>query len=622
MCDLYVRRRAPPRETSIVRLVTNLGRQPFAGTPRFERLFRRLTILAALGASVLAVGLWVADVFQDAEFTTVDARFQIRGDTTPPPELVVIAIDDVTFQELDLLWPFPRRLHAELIERIARDDPAAIVYDIQFIKETTPVEDNMLIDAVAAAGSVVLATTEVAEDGSTNIFGGFPLADLGARAGSALFAPDPGGVIRRLPYEVETLPTLAVAAAETATGEAVLGVPGTSEWIDFHGCPGSVPAILFSRAQAQPEGFYRNRIVVVGATVPTLKDIHTTSTTSSDFMSGPELEAHAISTVLGGFSLQSSSGAVDIALIVVMGLIPGLLAQRFTVRWLVAISAGTGIVYLLAAQLAFNLGLVLPILYPLVALALSTIGAVAVAAAMFSLAREHARNLFARFVPRDVVDDVLARTDDDLRLGGEELDGTAMFVDLRSFTPFVDAHSADDVIAVLNRYLEIVSRGVHLHGGTVVALQGDGVMAVFGAPLPQADHADRAVACAQGLVLEGLPAFNRWVSAQGIAEQFDVGIGLASGTLRSGNVGSPDRVEYTAIGDATNTAARLQSRARDAGVAALIAASVLAQLTRPAPDLIDAGLHSLPGKDQPVRAHTFASQEARGASLPASTLAE
>ena len=102
-------------------------------------------------------------------------------------------------------------------------------------------------------------------------------------------------------------------------------------------------------------------------------------------------------------------------------------------------------------------------------MALSTIGAVAVAAAMFSLAREHARNLFARFVPRDVVDEVLARTDDDLRLGGEELDGTAMFVDLRSFTPFVDAHSADDVIAVLNRYLEIVSRGVHLYGGTVVA---------------------------------------------------------------------------------------------------------------------------------------------------------
>jgi adenylate cyclase len=147
-------------------------------------------------------------------------------------------------------------------------------------------------------------------------------------------------------------------------------------------------------------------------------------------------------------------------------------------------------------------------------------------------------------------------------------------------------------------------------------------MAVFGAPLPQPDHAHRGIACAQALVSEGLPAFDRWVSAQGIAEQFDVGVGPASGALRSGNVGSPDRVEYTAIGDATNTAARLQSRARDAGVTALIAASVLTQLARPAPGLIDAGLHSLPGKDQPVRAHTFVSQEAQGASLPASTLAE
>ena len=476
---------------------------------QIDRLFGRLTLLAALVAVALLLGALLGGVFDDAELATVDTRFDLRGETAPPTELLIVAIDEETFGELREQWPFPRSLHAKVVDRIAADGPAAIVYDVQFTEETVPEEDNDLIDAVAAAGSVVLATTEVAGDGSTGIFGGLPLSELGARAGSALFAPDPGGVVRKIAYEVEGLPTLAVAAAETATGRAVAARAGAEEWIDFHGKPGSIPTIPFWQAERQAEGFYADRIVVVGATALTLKDLHTTSTSSGEFMSGPELEAHAISTVLRNFPLRSSSRPVDIALLVALGLVPALLARRLPLRWLLPLVAGLTLAYLVAVQLAFNEGIVLPVLYPPVAFALATVAVVGLTATASRLERERARALFARFVPGNVVDEVLLQAGDDLRLGGVELDGTALFVDLRGFTPFVESHGPEDVLRVLNQYLETSSKAIHEHGGTVVSFQGDGVMGVFGAPLAQADHADRALDCARSLVTEGLPRFNR-----------------------------------------------------------------------------------------------------------------
>ncbi len=603
------------------RALMDRAARPDGGGSSITRLFGRLTLLAALVAVALMLGAQFGGVFEDAELATVDTRFDLRGSTEPPAELVVVAVDAATF-DLGLQWPFPRGVHAELINEISQDRPAVIVYDVQFTERTVDEEDNRLIEAVANVGSVVLATTEVADDGSTGIFGGLDLAELGARAGSALFAPDPGGVVRKLTLEVEGLSALAVAAAETATGRHVPRTGAAEEWIDFHGSPGSIPTISFSAAlkEEPPDGFYADKIVIVGASAPSLKDLHTTSTTSGEFMSGPELEAHAISTVLRGFPLRSSPSAVDIALLVALGFVPALIARRLRIRWLIPSVALLCAAYLIAVQLAFNEGVSLPVLYPLVAFALSTVAVVGLTATASRLERERARALFARFVPGDVVDDVLLKAGDDLRLGGVELDGTALFVDLRGFTGFVDDHGPEDVLRVLNEYLETVSGALHEHGGTVVSFQGDGVMGVFGAPLEQPDHASRALACARSLVLEGLPRFNGWLEQASFDVRFDIGVGVASGTLRSGNVGSTDRVEYAAIGDATNTAARLQAMTREAEVAALIAESVIERLAAVPTDLVDIGQRTIRGKSRPVRLFALRAEGEGGRSVP-STLA-
>src|SRR6202020_2380215 len=137
-------------------------------------------------------------------------------------------------------------------------------------------------------------------------------------------------------------------------------------------------------------------------------------------------------------------------------------------------------------------------------------------------------------------------------------EGTVMFTDLRGVTSFSEKLTPSRVIDVLNHYLSEMSDAILDHGGTLVAYMGDGIMAVFGAPLAQDDHADRAFATAQEMLRVRLPRFNQWLRDEELSDGFRMGIGLNSGHVMSGHVGSERRVEYTAVGDTTNTASRIE----------------------------------------------------------------
>jgi adenylate cyclase len=138
-------------------------------------------------------------------------------------------------------------------------------------------------------------------------------------------------------------------------------------------------------------------------------------------------------------------------------------------------------------------------------------------------------------------------------------DATVMFTDLRGFTTFAESLTPDRVIEVLNRYLSEMSEAILGHRGTLVSYMGDGIMAVFGAPIEEPRHAEHALACAQEMLAERLPRFNAWLREEGLSDGFRMGIGLNSGHVMSGNVGSEQRVEYAAVGDTTNSASRLES---------------------------------------------------------------
>jgi adenylate cyclase len=223
----------------------------------------------------------------------------------------------------------------------------------------------------------------------------------------------------------------------------------------------------------------------------------------------------------------------------------------------------------------------------------------------FSDPQAASRDLFARFVPPDVVAQVVARTDDNLRLGAVESDCTVLFSDLRGFTSFSETQPVSRVIDVVNCYLNEMTEAIQEAGGTLISYMGDGIMALFGAPLEQPDHADRAVRAAIEMIGPRLDAFNAWLAEQGLEHSFRMGVGLNSGPVMAGSIGSERRVEYTALGDTTNTASRLEGMTKGSGHMLFVAQSTRDRMSNPPEDLEPFGELEVRGRTEKLPVWTI-----------------
>jgi adenylate cyclase len=547
-----------------------------------KRLRIRLALLALV--ALVAVGIGIAfhetDVLRSLELDSIDARFAVRGKEKPPDDLVVVGIDTETINRLGEQTPYPREWHARVIDRLRADGAKVIAFDIAFdtaerqpkrfcgfAGQRLPPGDCALLEASASAKNLVFSAVAVGDDGSIPFIGerATPkiLRQLGARAGYAGIVDDPGGVKRRYLHGFHGVDSFAPAVVRREGREPPPRSAYRSDgsaYVDFHGGPGTIPIVPYwrvFRGKVDPETI-EGKTVVVGATDPTEKDVFPTATSGDKLMSGPEFQAHAISTARRGNPLRDASHGVNLLLIVLLGVVAPLAAALLRLRGL-AVALVVAALFVVAVQLAFEGDRVLAFVHPLLALLIGSVGSLVVQYFTETRERRRTRALFARFVPENVVDQVLARTDDDLRIGGVQREGTVMFSDLRGFTSFAERLPVERVIEVLNRYLGSMSEAILDAGGTLVAYMGDGIMAVFGAPIEQHDHADRGLAAALEMRDVRLPAFNEWLRAEGLSEEgFRMGIGLNSGAVMSGNVGSERRLEYTAIGDTTNTASRIE----------------------------------------------------------------
>ena len=230
---------------------------------------------------------------------------------------------------------------------------------------------------------------------------------------------------------------------------------------------------------------------------------------------------------------------------------------------------------------------------------------------LLELQQERVRSVFSRFVPEHVVEDVLERTDDDLRLGGSRDVGTVMFTDIRAFTAFSEAAPPQQVIQLLNEYFGEMIDAIFAQDGTLVGYRGDGLLAVFGAPIALDDHADRALAAAREMLEVRLPRFNDWLAERRLSEPFEMGIGLNSGPFMSGNVGSAKQLEYTVHGDTVNTASRLEGMTKRVGRSLLIAESTRRALSEPPDDLEFVGEHEVRGRQSTISLWTLQATDSR-----------
>jgi CHASE2 domain-containing sensor protein len=276
---------------------------------------------------------------------------------------------------VQLHWPFPRRRHARAIDRLRRDGARVIVYDVQFTEQTTPRDDNALISAIDRAHNVVLGTAETDEAGHTNVLGGAELlASIGARVGASNFPEEPGGAVARVEHSHAGLRTLAVVTAGLVgrAPPAAEFEPGGA-WIDFHGPPGTIDAVSFSdlvRGRV-PSARVRGRILVIGASSPTLRGLQPTP--AGGLMSGPELQANAIDTAIRDLPLRGTPQWAVVLIVIALAVLPALLG--LFLRALVA--PVIAVAYLLVSQIAFDHGRILPVAVPLFALSVATVSTVA-----------------------------------------------------------------------------------------------------------------------------------------------------------------------------------------------------------------------------------------------------
>src|SRR4051812_31208856 len=585
---------------------------------------RRLRAALILGAgalvTTLVLVLTLTDALRQPELDTVDARFAIGGRPAPPADGVDVPIDDVSFDELGKQWPFPRGMHAVGIDRLRRAGAKGGAYDIQF---TEPSDDQSQDDALIAAATragrrLVLATSEVNEFGESAVFGtADTVRATGAQVGNTVIPADEDGVIRRVPYAIDKMKSFSVTAAEAAQGRPVSrnGFSGNSAWIGYHGAPGAIPSVSFSRVynnQVDPATF-RGKVVVVGMSAPSQQDVHPTSVSGEEMMSGAEIQANAISTLLRGVPLRPAPDWLAAALVVLFGMLCPLAALKRGGRGL-PICVAVVVAYPLVALLAFRTGLILPLVYPLLAVATSAIAVLGIAYVTAAFERERVRERFTRFVPETIVDEVI---NDDLCLGGRRLQATVMFCDIRGFTDFAELRPAEQVIEVLNRYLSEMSEAVRAQGGTLLRYEGDGIYAGFGLPIEQIDHADRALDAVRDMAGARLDRVNEWVRSEGLGDGFRIGIGVDSGVVMSGNVGCDWRMEYMAIGDTVNTACRLEELTKSTEHQVLISDNTRAMLRTEAPELQYVDAQSIRGKQVKVVLWTLNGVHAEGRAVTA-----
>ena len=400
-------------------------------------------------------------------------------------------------------------------------------------------------------------------------------------------------------FKIDGLTTFPIAAAEKMLGRKVTPPPGGElAWIDYPGPPRTLQYISFDdveNGRLNPADV-RGRLVVVGASAPSLQDRHATSTSGNEPDAGsgdPGRRGRhrdgGLPAALGTGMAQRAAGGGDV------GAHAARRAASFGDSCSSSRSACSALAALLVGvQLAFNAGTIITVIYAVVAGVLAILATSAINGLTVAFERAQARDAFARFVPEAVVDQVLASADG-VRLGGVRGEATVMFSDLRGFTSFSETLEPERVIESLNRYLTEMSEAILDHGGTLVAYMGDGIMAVFGAPLKQEDHADRALEAAREM-LGRMERFNGWLREQELHDGFKMGIGLNSGPVMSGNVGSERRLEYTALGDTTNTAARLEGMTKGTPHQLYISDTTKQKLTRAPDDLVDVGEAEVRGR--------------------------
>jgi adenylate cyclase len=340
---------------------------------------------------------------------------------------------------------------------------------------------------------------------------------------------------------------------------------------------------------------FRDKIVFIGTSASGAHDVFQTPFGGAK-MPGIQLHASMADSVLTNRFIRQAPAWTRVAAVIAAAVAVGLLALFFSYRWGVAAAVAIGAAWTLALVLLFRQGTWVDLSQPVAAAGLSLFATTAYRYFVEDREKRQVKKLFGRYVSKDVYDQLMANPEI-AQLGGKRREMSVLFSDIRGFTTLTERGQPEEIVTQLNEYFSRMVDIVFRHNGTVDKFVGDMVMALFGAPLDDASHADHAVAAAVEMVRE-LGELNRQWAADGRAT-LDIGVGVNSGEMIAGNIGSSAIMSYTVIGDNVNLGSRLESLNKNYGTRIIISDTTRARLETPR-DLRPLGEVVVKGKTRPV----------------------
>ncbi len=601
------------------------------------RLLTSLAIAIAVGfCLVIAHGFrWFTTIQQTSHDIFYRGQKEVVfGDI--PTRYVIVAIDNKSLAELGRWTAWDRTLYARLIDTLKAANAREIVFDVGFF-EPAP-GDEELARAIRDARDVVQPLVGMPEDqggaGLTRLrTAGMPRAELlpgTALMGAANVIADGDGSVRTIPLAFDVdgqkVPSLSLAGVAVALRQdqslqlnqsppvfrfAGRDIPVTERVgmrVNYVGPPSfpegpqtfkTVSIVDAIEGRVDPATFDDKRIFVGLLGAQGFADDYWTpvSTTQTGKMAGVEIHVNAAATLEKAAFITPENPRVTIAIVLLFAVITGFASARFGIVKGLGVVIGLALLYLAIAGQMFDRGQLVNLVYPLLALALPYAGTATYYVVFEERHARFLRGAMGRYLSPSVMEEIVLRPEL-LRLGGEKRDMTVMFSDIRGFTSFAEELDPQELVTLLNEYLTAMTNVIYRHDGVLDKYMGDAIMAFWNGPVSQPDHARRG--CLAGLdMLQTLKELHERWSDRGIPP-LNMGVGVNTGAMSVGNMGSDTRFDYTVMGDAVNLASRLEGTNKEYATNIVISQMTLDEVKSEGFVVRFLDLVTVKGKAQPV----------------------
>ena len=539
----------------------------------------------AVALTVLLIGVW--GLIDRPDRWVEDALYQ--SPRALDGSIIVIGIDDKALEEIGPYNTWDRNVMASALEALAKDPenlPAVVAIDTLYTGESDPAADKRLADAASKLGNVITASfasigTAVKEDANGNLYFDHnsvydyslpykELRDVTVQAHINAMS-DNDGILRHALLTVEPdgekVYSMAYTAAKMyADGHGItITEPETengSYYVSYASLPGgfndgySIYDLI--EGNIAPDG-YADSIVYIGPYAVGLQDTFFTAIDHGEQMYGVEYQANVSRMILDGDYKKEAGKGIQVFALLLVCAFAIYIFQKTGIKISSAVAAFLIAVSLAVSYFAYSAGYVLHPLWIPAGVLILYLFSVGLRYAHSVIEKQQITRTFERYVAPEIVSEILKEGPENLSLGGKTCNIAVLFVDVRGFTTMSERLEPEKVVFILNKYLTMASGCVERNGGTLDKFVGDAMMAFWGAPLESDDFIYKAVLTASEIV-KGAETVSAELKEE-IDEELNVGVGVHFGPAVVGNMGAEKHMDYTAIGDTVNTAARLEANA-------------------------------------------------------------